>query len=263
MKPKAVARNQGVRMMLYGLPGIGKTRLIASGPPCLIIRPPTDSTDSIVLPSQAEEMVVEDWNQMLEVYQYLQQGEAKGKYKWVWLDTITLFQELGLDDIFDAAIARHPHRAEFGYDKGEYGVNMTRLGRWVRDMVGLANEDAFNFGMVAHVMEWHDPVQDQELWSPLIAGKNMSPKMCGYCNIVAYYQETRRKGKPAQRLLLTDAEGFVGTDKLDAFPELKSGRHGFVDPSFDEVDAAIEAARKPSRPRTRKRPAARRKRTTK
>lgn len=255
----------GVSMLLYGLPGAGKTRLIGSGPKTLILRPPTDHTDSIVLPADVDEIEVDDWAGMLEVFQAAQQG-GFDKYEWFWLDSVTLMQEFGLDDVFQAAIDRQPARAQYGPDKGEYGINMSRLGKFVRDTVGLAKAGHFNFGMTAHVMELHDPVADEELWAPQVQGKNMSHKFAGYMNIVAYLQKDD-KGK---RLLLTDAEGFVGKDQFDCFPALKSGRHGLVNPTMKDVDAAIKKARgnKPARKRaarstttTRKR--APRKRTTK
>lgn len=256
----------GVCMFLYGLPGAGKTRLIGSGPKTLILRPPTDHTDSITLPADVDEMELADWAGLLEVFQWMQQGGAD-RYEWVWLDSITLMQEYGLDDVFQAAIDRQPHRAQYGPDKGEYGINMSRLGKLVRDTVGLAKAGHFNFGMTAHVMELHDPVNDTELWAPQVQGKNMSHKFSGYMNIVAYLQKDD-KGK---RLLLTDAEGFVGKDQFDCFPELKSGRHGLVNPTMKDVDAAIKKARgnKPARKRAarstqkRTRGATTRKRTTK
>jgi hypothetical protein len=198
-------------------------------------------------------VVLHDWDEQLKHFQWGQQG-GYGDFAWVWIDGLTLFEEIGMDDVFQAAIDRAPHRAEHGPDKGEYGVNRQRLSKWVRDMVGLSKAGMFNFGFTAHVMDYTDPVEDRELWVPQVGGYDgkMSMKMCGYTNILAYLSASEPKDKPRQELLVVDGDGFVGKDQYNCFPELKSGRHGFVNPSLTDVEAAITKARKPQRTRTRK-----------
>lgn len=252
-------------MLVYGVPGAGKTRLIGSAPRTLIIRPPMDHTDSIQDPGNVQEMVVTDWSSMLEAFQFVQQGGHE-EFDWVWLDSISLFQDMGLDDVMSDAIARKPMRAverggvmipEFGPDLQEYKVNMERLAKWVRDMSGMADSGLINFGITAHPFEWFDPVKDESVWAPWIQGRNMSAKVCGYMNIVAYL-EVVRKDEETFRVLLTDAEGFVGKDQFDCFPELRSGKHGIVEPTMDKVVEAIGSSRNKT---ARKKPA-RKKNTT-
>lgn len=246
-------------MMVYGVPGAGKTRLLGSGSRTLIIRPPTDHTDSIPDGADVQELVISDWSGMFETFAWLQQGAHKD-FDWVWLDSISLMQDVLLADVMDDAIARRPDRAmnkggvqtpEFGPDQGEYKLNFDRINSWVRDMVGLAKSGSINFGITAHPFEWYDPVLEEDVWSPWVQGKNMSPKICGYMNIVAYLQEVRKKEEPIQRLLLTDAEGFVGKDQLQCFPELKSGRHGLVEPDMDKITKAITKVLRTSSHQTR------------
>lgn len=251
MEPQPLSRTKGIAMLVYGIPGAGKTRLISTAPRTLIVRPPIDHTDSILLRDNVAEMVVTGWSDMLEAFQYVQQGGYKN-FDWVWLDSISLFQDTGLDDVFADAVARKPSRAEYGPDKGEYGINMDRLAKWVRDFVGLAKDGAVNFGVTAHPFSWYDPVKQEDVWAPWVQGKNMSPKICGYMNVVAHLAVAQRNGKPPQRVLLTDAEGFVGKDQFDAIPALKSGRHGLVEPTMEDVTRVINASR-PKRPARRKR----------
>ena len=129
---------------------------------------------------------------------------------------------------------------------------MNRLQKWVRDMVGLANDGKLNFGITAHPFEWWDPVREEDVWAPYVQGKNMSPKICGYMNLVAYYAVVRREGKPPSRVLYTDADGFVGKDQYNAFPELKSGKHGLVNPTLADLEQAIKKAKKPQPSRRRR-----------
>jgi hypothetical protein len=270
-RPQPLDRGKGgFCILVYGVPGAGKTRFAGSGDRTLIIRPPVDHTDSIPADADVQEWVIDDWSGMLEAFQFLQQGGSED-YDWVWLDSISLIQDALLDDVMVDAIARKPARSvekggirvpEFGPDQGEYKINFDRINKWVRDMVGLAKMGHFNFGITAHPVEIWDPIREEELWAPWVQGKNMSNKICGFMNLVAYLQEVRREGKPTQRLLLTEAPGFVGKDQFQALPELKSGRRGLVKPTVPELTKAIDAARGPARKRkkTKKRRSRRRSR---
>lgn len=255
--PQPLEIGKGKTVMLFGIPGAGKTRYIVGRcPKCLIIRPPQDNTDSIAPGSDCTELIAEDWNDMNEYFSWLQQG-AHEKYKWVWLDSISLMQDELLDDVMDDVLMRRPDRGlvkggltvpEFGPDQGDYKVNFDRIAKWVRQMTGIAKAGAFNFGITAHPFEWFDPGLDEYVWAPWIQGKGMIPKICGYMNIVCYLQEQRDKeGKVGSRVLLTDQKGYMGKDQLHCFPELKSGRHGIVEPTGEKLVTAIKGSKvKPS-----------------
>src|SRR6185437_7068327 len=118
-----------------------------------------------------------------------------------------------------------------------------RIAKWIRDMVGIAKAGAFNFGVTAHPFEWYDPKAEEDVWAPWVQGKNMSPKICGYMNIVAYLEE-RRTEKGVQRVLTVDQKGFVGKDQLFCIPELKSGTHGIVEPTMSKLETAINSSSK-------------------
>jgi len=228
-----------INIILYSFPGAGKTTFIGTGPPeTLIIRPPTDHLDSI-RGFKGEEVVVRNWDKMYEVLDYLR-GPAGLDYKWVWLDSISLFQDTGLDDIWATVIAEKPHRKQYGLDKGEYGRNMFRLAQWIRDMVGA---EKFNLGITAHPAELMsgevlDDDDERLIMMPYIQGKNMSTKICGYMNIVGYLQLKRNKaGKLIRVLDMNATERHYGKDQYNCTP---NGR--MIAPTIPKLVRAIEGA---------------------
>jgi len=57
---------------------------------------------------------------------------------------------------------------------------------------------------------------------------------------VAYMSATEKEDKERQETLLVDAEGFVGKDQYRCFPKLKSGRHGFINPTMGDIEAVLK-----------------------
>jgi hypothetical protein len=245
-------------MCIFGEPGVGKTPLIGSSQvPTLILRPPTDHTVSIERPNAVQEIVIDDWASMYEAKRYVQQ-EGWKEFDWVWIDTLPGYQDFGLRDIIQDAIIRKPARAhtrggekviELGPDKGEFGINMNRVIATIQDMCGFAAEGKFNFGIVTHPEDYYHPIKEETLLAPWVQGKGMVKKVCGYMNIIAYLQEVERDGKEPQMQLLTRADGFFGKDQYGAFPELKSGKRGMINPSMAKINEALEAVREPVAPR--------------
>jgi hypothetical protein len=251
-KPKPVVRGKGATMLIYGVPGVGKTPLIGA-PNTLIIRPPNDNTDSIREPEGVKEIVVQGWTDMLETFSWGQQG-GFDEFDWVWLDSVSGFQDVGLYDLFEDAVARKPARKEFGADKQEYGLNQFRLTTWVRNMVGFAKETGkINFGMTAWPMEWYDPNDEETKWAPMIQGSEgkVMLKVCGMFNTIAYYHEAKLKGESV-RVLRTKGYGdlpIVARDQLDLFPK---GR--IVNPTMADINSAIASKREATtRRKTRQR----------
>ena len=238
---KDVSASMSIQMLVHGPPGIGKTSLIGTGGKdykTLIIRPPTDHTDPI-LGSGCKEWVVKFWEEMLEdVIPYLQhEGE---EWDWVWLDSVSAWQQFGLDDIWQQTIDRRPDRKNGPIDKGEYGLNMTRILQWIRIVSGISMTGAFHFGITAWSEELWDETKQRDILKPWVQGKMMSDSVMGYMNLVAYMEQI--KGKRVLRFDLTD--DYYGKDQFSP----KGGPYAFPnarlrEPTMPKIMTACEAVR--------------------
>lgn len=261
--PKRVSSplSRKAALLLYGVPGVGKTSFIGTGEKTLIIRPPTDHVDPIIKQGNEknfDDTVVRGWDELYPdgVFHAIQQGEYKN-YDWVWLDSLSLFQDQGLSFLFDKAVERKESRKEFGLDKGEYGINQFRIGRFVADMVGLVGENKINFGVTCHTMEWYNPQAECTMWAPNIQGREglFMQKICGMMKTVGYYYLSRPEGKEPYRALKTktDKDDVFVKDQLEIGGE--SGR--LKNPTMADINAALNG--KPTKRRNPRRRTTRRK----
>jgi hypothetical protein len=233
-------------MGLFGPPGAGKTRLIANGAGSrsLIMRPPTDHPNAVDTDPKPLEAVVHNWSETTEVVDWVVHDGGK-ELDWFWWDSLSLFQDHGVDDVFEFAVAqsRNPHRALYGPDKGEYGINMDRIKKHMRDLVACSH---VNVGFTAHPIILPNPSFDPEdenspaeLIQPWIQGKQMIPTVCGYMNVVLYLFE----GSAGERILTSRSSGrYFVKDQLNAMPK---GR--LVNPTWADVDKLYGAQRRPAR----------------
>lgn len=252
MKPQKPQLGKSVQMLIHGPPGIGKTVLIAQQPKTLILHPPTDHLDSIKEPDNVDEIILNDHDDFEMAYQFLQQGGSDA-YDWVWLDSLSLFQDHGLDEIWKNLIAAKPDRAKWGLDKGEYGRNMERIARKVREMVGLSKSGAFHFGITCHSVEMEDPETEKDLLMPYVQGKMMSTRVMAAMNMVGYYRWAKVAKRRVRVLDFHETDSFKAKDQLEVFGE--KGR--LISPTMPDIHRAISKKKKPSKPATRRKRARR------
>lgn len=200
---RPVGASSKINMLIHSDIGVGKTTLIGTlgaASKVLIMRPPIDHADPIV-GSGVQEMEVRDWPDIFEGLEYMRHDGHE--WDWFGIDSISLLQDIGLDDVYEGVLAskggRTGERAKYGPDRGEYRVNMWRLEQFVRYMVGAG---VCNLIITAH-SHWYEPygVEDAsaELW-PWIQGKQMPQKICGMMNLVGYYQVLEREVRGEKRL---------------------------------------------------------------
>jgi hypothetical protein len=236
---RVVKPGKKIKLLVYGLPGSGKSVLAGTSPRCLILRPPTDHLDSLPADTDVEEWVLNDWDDMNEAMEYLRHEGGKD-YDWVWIDSISLLQDHTLDHVWADAVARKPDRAKFGVDKGEYGINMTRLGSWFRHVVG---GDQFNFGVTAHPFETTD-LESEPVMMPWVQGRQMAEKICGYMNCVGRLYVAEKKDGTPYRVLETEHKGLYW-----AKDQLGIGR--MVEPTIPKIMSKVAAAKTPTKTASR------------
>jgi hypothetical protein len=244
MPARNLTSSGSIKIFVVAKSGWGKTRFAGTSPGRgLFIRPPVDYTDSINIAdrSRHKEWVVTDWTQMEEVQEHLRHEGAE-LYDWVWFDSISAYQDIGLDDLWDVIITEKPARKRYGMDKGDYWINMQRLGRWVRDIAALSDSGAFNFGITAWPAELspspEDDEQPQKLM-PWVQGKNMAMKMCGYCNIVAFGDFTE---KGSRKLLFMEDDRLYAKTQFDATSvpgSFKAANYKIINPTMPKLITMI------------------------
>lgn len=257
MEPRKPQLGKSAQLLIHGEPGIGKTLLIAQQPKTLIMHPPTDHLDSIENPSNVEEIILGDHDDFDQAFEYLQQGGGE-KYDWVWLDSLSLFQDHGLDEIWKNLIAHKPDRKLWGLDKGEYGRNMERISRRIRELVGLSMTGAFHLGVTCHSAMMEDPETEKDMWMPYVQGNMMSTRTMAAMNLVGYYRWVRvGKGKSAKRVRCLDfheTDSFKAKDQLNVFGD--KGR--LVSPTMPEIHRLIStkkaggSSKRKAKPKRRK-----------
>lgn len=234
-----LAQGDKIVMGLFGHPNVGKTSFICEGAEAglkvLLLKSTLDHVPVRAMNSGAEMWVVRDWSEMNnEVMQYIRHESQD--WDWIALDTATLFQDQGLQELFDGAVAEKPRRGDWGPDKPEYRVNMWRMEQWMRHAIGGAE---CNLLISAHAMTMYDPYPDTgEIMMPLIQGKNMSVKFSAMMNFIGYLEIKENADEKWRRLHTQLTEQSYGKDQYDAFP---TGR--LDHPSLSKVAEAIDRAR--------------------
>jgi hypothetical protein len=132
--------------------------------------------------------VPDSYKDLDEVYEYLRHGGIK-EFDWFWLDTATVAQDKGMDQIMRELVLKNNTRSLYLPDKAQYQENQNRLSMWVRNMSKLH----INFGLTAHIMAVVDEEDGETHYMPAFQGGrgNLSQKICGNVGVVGRLYSTR------------------------------------------------------------------------
>lgn len=259
MPAQPVQRSRTTKFLLYADPGWGKTPMLADAKgKKLILRPPVEHIDALSASAIAscEEWVLNNWNDMDEAYEELRLKPKRWK-DWVLLDSVSGYQDIGLDDIWEFTIEKNERRKDYGLDKGEYGINMQRLGRYIRYLVRLADEGKFNLAVTAWPADpaFHGSMATSEdderpdKLMPWIQGKNMSTKICGYMNLIGYGTFTEKGNRV---IYFEETERYIAKDAITSAGAFRPNGGKLIKPTMSQIEQAIDSARNkvaPKRPK--------------
>jgi hypothetical protein len=197
-----------------------------------------------------QEWVVSTWEEMSgdsdSVLQYLR--HEGHEWDWVWVDCLSVIQDVLLDDVWAATVAYKPHRAALtpqgGMDAGEYWRNAERLQQFIRHAVGSSR---YHFGIACHLDEGDHPDDPEKtVLRPYIHVKGMVQKICGYMNVIGYLQLKNEDGAPpSTRMHVRESEYWYAKDLYDAFPK------GYIDnPTLGEITQSLMSAYEGQQPAT-------------
>jgi hypothetical protein len=230
---------QGINMCLYADNGTGKTSLITSEPRTLVLQAdPGGTTTAASLGRTGRYKIITKWTDLEDTEEYFRNGPGTKKFGWVWLDSISLFQDIGLEDIMVNLIKPaaqggkgRSHREVFHPDKGEYGENMNRIKLFVRHMCGMP----INFGFTAFPFRTEDEQSGEVQYLPWVQGKGMPNALCGMVDVIGYMKIVQRDGQDRQAVYFKKKDMYYAKDRFGALPA------AMLDPTIPKIEGLIKA----------------------
>lgn len=209
------------RILVYGQPGVGKTPFAATSPGRMLILnadgPDGPSSAKVFSKYKGDIWDIRGHSDLDEAYEYLRHNQTA--YDWVWLDSVTLLQDLGMDQIMKTLIHDKPNRNLYIPDQAQYLENQNHLAMWVRNMVHLP----MHIGLTAHVMRFEDQDSGDVTYMPAISGGGkipMTSRISGHMSVVArLYVATRKKEDKEETLKVLQSAAdpkWFAKDRYDA-----------------------------------------------
>lgn len=189
----ADAHQHGLKMLVHGQAGVGKTRMCATT---------GDLDHTIILSAEAGLLSLRDFDidvitiksidQMREALSFVA-GKRGQKYRWVCIDSLSEIAEVCLSEEMDET----PNGLK-AY--GEMGKTMTRMIRAFRDLPGR------NVVMTCKTERIAD--EGRLVWAPMLPGKMLSQNISYLFDEVFAFRTKPRDDGGVQRFLQTVNDGY-------------------------------------------------------
>lgn len=214
---KAIAATSALKMVVYGTSGIGKTSLAKTiGEPTLLI-----SAESGLLTLAGSDIDVIDISQddngnvipkekrivrLGEVYQFLLSEDAKKKYRWIFIDSLTEISQ----NLVEALQAEYPDRKD---SLVLYGENSKRLRSLVKSF-----RDLPHYNVVFTALSTIDKDEAGMRFTTIDLVGNFASKLPGFFDEV-FFMSVDKDGK---RFLVTETtDRAVAKDRSGKLDKLE------------------------------------------
>jgi hypothetical protein len=228
-----------INWALYSWPGVGKSVFLGTGGETMLIGDcDSGGSDSAAgQGSSATAMPIRDYDELESLYQWALHDTCDGDFDFIFLDSLTLFQDRTLiDELLRDAHEQNPEKQDPDIpSKREYMKSQVKIARYVRQFCELPD---INFGCTFHVMS-HETPDGSVLWVPLLQGLQgeFSTKIQGYMNLLTYMYGKEKDGKLVRYLRSESNAEFTAKDRFNALPPVMK------DPTVPQVRKLIEDAK--------------------
>lgn len=191
-----------INMLVYGDPGIGKTRLAGSASlvpelsPVLVIDVEGGTMSLADSYPNVDVVRITSWASLLDVVEALEQDPTL--YRTVVLDSLTEIQKFSMVQIMKATVAKDAKREVEVPSMREWGIN----GEHIRTLVRAFRDMGINVIATAHVLDDKDDRGGLTKTKPSLTGK-LKNEVTGFMDIVLYMYNKRLKAEDNSRYIAT------------------------------------------------------------
>jgi hypothetical protein len=204
---RQAAIDNGIKVLVYGNAGAGKTRLCATAPNPVII-----SAESGLLSLRDTDIPVIEVRSMADLHDaYAVVSEGDGKdFEWVCLDSLSEIAEVVLTA--EKALTKDPRKAY-----GELSDQMTQLVKAFRDLPGR------NVYMSAKLERQKDEATGAVLYAPSMPGQKLGQALPYlFDEVFALRVEKDAEGKPSRWLQTASDLQYLAKDRSGALDLFES-----------------------------------------
>jgi hypothetical protein len=215
-------------MLVYGMPGVGKTVLAGSVTeiedmsPVLFVDVEGGTMSIADAYPDTEVVRATSFTQLQGLYADLHKG--RGGYKTIVIDSLSEMQKFSMGTIMKQAVIDRPDQDPEVPSVREWGKNGEQIRRMVRAFRDLPVNTIFTCLLKSD----KDPRTGLNMGKPALPGQ-LANEISGYFDIVTHMYVKIVKGEASRLLLTTQTDSFVGKDRSRKLPAV------IIDPTMRTI----------------------------